>query len=260
MNIIKNQLLILCIFIICISLITYFYIKNKNYENFSSSNLSDFNDDQIPNLTLKTALNSQIIDFNTTLNRYLQVNPFITVNDDGTLCDSSSILNLNFCQIDESSGTNGPSCLVNGVDSSCNKLFSDGYIKNKSEIDLTSLSSSIQSTIISASRLLIQDINDRTTIINNTLNIILDKLDLQSQQEFIISNTKDNINNKETILQNTTKDFEKLENDVYINQYNFQNYLTQNNNNNKKINLYRNILYGLIISIIVVGIFLYFVS
>ena len=68
------------------------------------------------------------------------------------------------------------------------------------------------------------------------------------------------INSKKIILENTTNDFEKNENDVFINQYNFQNYLIQNNNNNKKITLYRNILYGLFIAIIVVGIFLYFVS
>ena len=105
-----------------------------------------------------------------------------------------------------------------------------------------------------------QDINDRRKSIDNTLSIILSKIELQNQQEFVVNNTADTIDSKKTILQNTTDDFEKLENDVFINQYNFQNYLIQNNNNNKKIALYRSILYGLVIAIIVTGIFLYFVS
>jgi hypothetical protein len=260
MNIIKNQILILCIFIICIGLITYFYIKNKNYENFDNSNLTEFDDVQIPNLKVKTAINSQLIDFNTIINKYSQINPFITATSDGKLCDSSSTLTPNFCEINSSSGSNNPTCLLNGLSASCSKLFSDGYLNNISNIDLNSLTSSTQSNIISASTLLIEDINDKNATINDILDKILAKLELQSQQKFIKNNTADTINNKKIILKNTTNEFEKLENDVFINQYNFQNYLTQNNNNNKKIALYRNILYGLVIAIIVVGIFLYFVS
>ena len=69
MTIIKNQLLLLlCIFIIFISLIIYFYInKKKNNENFVNSNvinfsLSDFNDDQAPDvIQLQTAINNQLV-------------------------------------------------------------------------------------------------------------------------------------------------------------------------------------------------------
>jgi len=258
MNIIKNQLLILCIFIICISLITYFYIKNKNYENFSDSNLNIFNDDQISNLTLKTAINSHVSDFNEIVNKYSEINPFITVNNNGTLCDQP--LESNFCQIDTLTGGTIPTCSVMGVPSSCSKLFSDNYINTASTVDLNSLIDSTQSKIISESNLLIQDITDRNANIDDTLSMIINKIDLKSQQDFVSHNTSDAINNKKIILKKTTENFEKLENDVFINQYNFQNYLTQNNNNNKKIALYRNILYGLVIAIIVVGIFLYFVS
>ena len=268
MTIIKNQLLLLlCIFIIFISLIIYFYInKKKNNENFVNSNvinfsLSDFNDDQAPDvIQLQTAINNQLGDFNTKINRYSVINPFITVNSDGKLCDTSTQTNLNFCEIHSSSGNNEPTCLINGLPSSCNKLFSDGYINTISNMDLNSLTNGTHSTIISKSALLINDINDRRKSIDNTLSIILSKIELQNQQEFVVNNTADTIDSKKTILQNTTDDFEKLENDVFINQYNFQNYLIQNNNNNKKIALYRSILYGLVIAIIVTGIFLYFVS
>jgi len=260
MNLMKNQSLLLCIFILSFSLITYIYIKNQNNENFDNSNLSNFDDGQIPNITIKTAVNSQISDFNTTLNKYALINPFITVDSNGALCDVTTTPNLNFCKIDSSSNNNDPTCLVHGLHSSCNKLFSDGYLNNVSNMDLNSLTNGMQANIINACTLLIKDINDRKTTIDNTLNKILDKIELKNQQDFISNNTADTINSKKLILQNTTDKFEKLENEVFINQYNFQNYLIQNNNNNKKITLYRNIVYGLVIAIIVIGIFLYFVS
>jgi hypothetical protein len=262
MNLIKNQLLLLCIFIIFTSLITYIYIKkqNQNHENFTTSNLAAFTDSQIPNLKIKTTINSNINDFNSTLNKYSLINPFITVDSNGKLCDASTTTDLNFCETRGASSNNQPTCLVDKSLSSCSKLFSDGYINTQSNIDLNSLATGISSTIISASALLIQDINSRNTAIDTILNSILDKLDIKEKHLSIISNYADTINSKTTILKNTTDDFEKNENDVFINQYNFQNYLIQNNNNNKKIALYRNILYGLLITIIVVGIFLYFVS
>ena len=262
MNLIKNQLLLLCIFIIFTSLITYIYIKkkNQNHENFTTSNLTAFTDAQIPNLQIKTTINSNISDFNSKLNRYSLINPFITVDSNGKLCDTSTTTDLNFCKINSTSSNNEPTCLVNMSPSSCNKLFSDGYINTYSSIDLNGLANSCQSKIITESALLIQDINNRSSTIDTTLNAILDKLDIKKQHTSMLSNYADTINSKKIILENTTNDFEKNENDVFINQYNFQNYLIQNNNNNKKIALYRNILYGLVIAIIVVGIFLYFVS
>ena len=76
----------------------------------------------------------------------------------------------------------------------------------------------------------------------------------------MILNNNDNLNDKKNKVNNINKDFEKKENDVYINQYNFKNFLIKNDINNNKLNLYRSILNGLIIALIVIGILLYFVS
>ena len=267
MTTIKNQfllLLLVCILIICISVIIFYYKnKKKNYENFTASTVTNFSasdfDDELPDgdiTKLQSAINSQLNIINTKISKYSVINPFITVNSDGILCDTSS---TNFCESTLPSG-NDPKCLVNGLQSSCNKLFSDGYINTLSNIDLISLTSGARSNILSRSALLIKDINNRYDTIEDKLRIILSKTELIDQQSYVLNNTEDTINSKKTNLENTTNDFEKLENDVFINQYNFQNFLIQNNNNNKKINLYRKILYGLVIAIIVTGIFLFFVS
>ena len=274
MNTTENQILLLLIFILCIGLITYYCDKRENIENFYDSNLSIFSDTDIPNAPIKTAVNSQIVDYNRIINRYSKINPSINVDNNGKFCDSSSSLNL--CEIRTglpntpipntglpnatATSNNYPQCIVNGINSSCSKLFIDGYINNNSTIDLNTFISGLQSKIISESKLLIEDIKYRKSTIDDTLHLLLNKQDLINQQSFTKSINDDILSSKKNELQSTSKSFEKNENDVFINQYNFKNFLTQNNNNNKTIALYRNILYGLIIAIIVVGIFLYFVS
>lgn len=269
MNTTENQILLLLIFILCIGLITYYCDKRENIENFYDSNLSIFSDSDIPNVSIKTSINSQIVDYNRIMNRYSKINPAINADNNGKLCDTSGSSNL--CEIKTglpntglpnatASAINYPQCAVNGINSSCSKLFIDGYINNNSTIDLNSFINSLQSKIISESKLLIEDITYRNATINDTLHLLLNKQDLINQQSFTKSINDDILSSKKNELESTTKNFEKNENDVIINQYNFKNFLTQNNNNNKTIALYRNILYGLIITIIVVGIFLYFVS
>jgi len=107
---------------------------------------------------------------------------------------------------------------------------------------------------------LITDITNRSSYIDSFLDTMLDKLNLQAHQDFIILKNNNIINDKKIKVQQTTAEFEKNENDVFINKYNFQNFIIQNDNNNKKITLYRKILYGLVITIIIFGIFLFMVS
>ena len=266
MNTLENQILLFFIFILCISLITYYYVKRqniKNFENFENSNLSNlsnFDNNEIQITLIKTAVNKSISDynFNSIINRYSIINPSIIVDNNGKLCDLTTSKNI--CEIDNSIGNNDPQCLVNGINSSCNKIFIDDVINNYTNIDLNSLISVLHSNILSATKLLNEEIQYRSAGIDDTLNLILNKQDLINQQIFTIAKNDDNLISKKNDLQSTTEDFKKNENDVFINQYNFQNFLIQNNNNNKTITLYRNILYGLIITIIIVGIFLYFVS
>ena len=83
---------------------------------------------------------------------------------------------------------------------------------------------------------------------------------MKNQQEEFIRNNNNNLNDKKESLISTTKDYEKNENDVFINQYNFKNYLIQNEINNDKLTFYRNIMYGFIITIIIVLVMFFFVS
>ena len=192
MNTTENQILLLLIFILCIGLITYYCDKRENIENFYDSNLSIFSDTDIPDAPIKTAVNSQIVDYNRIINKYSKINPSINVDNNGKFCDSSSSLNL--CEIRTglpntpipntglpnatASSNNYPQCIVNGINSSCSKLFIDGYINNNSTIDLNSFISGLQSKIISESKLLIEDIKYRKSTIDDTLHLLLNKQDL----------------------------------------------------------------------------------
>ena len=259
MDILKDQLLLLCIFIICIGLITYCYVKSQSNERFENISINPFNNNEISNLTLKDELNTMLTPFITTLNKYSKIDPNITVNNNGVLCDISTTSVKNSCKVD-TTNSNNYLCLVNNTPSSCNNLFSDGTINNNTNINLNTLTDNMRSTIIRNSSDLITDINNRSSYIDSFLDTMLDKLNLQAHQDFIILKNNNIINDKKIKVQQTTAEFEKNENDVFINKYNFQNFLIQNDNNNKKITLYRKILYGLVVAIIVVGIFLYMVS
>ena len=69
MNLIQNQLILCCLFIICIGVITYFHIKNKNNELFTSDNIVQFTDTDISNLQIKQLFNNEVLNYNTILNK-----------------------------------------------------------------------------------------------------------------------------------------------------------------------------------------------
>jgi len=253
MNIINNQLLLFSIFLLCIILITYLHLKNQNNEKFENNNLDVFNDNEITNNTLKIAINSQLDNFNSIINKYSKLDPNITVDNNGILCDNSLP-----CKKDSKS--NDRQCLVNNSSSSCSSFFSDGQINSFTNLDIQSLNNSLRTNIINNSSTIITSANAKQAVLDNIINIIVAKLDLIKNQEDIILHNNDSLNDKKNKVKNINKDFEKNENDVNINQYNFKNFLIKNDINNNKISLYRSILYGLIIAIIVTGILLYFIS
>ena len=114
--------------------------------------------------------------------------------------------------------------------------------------------------IFKIQQILINNINTKNKNIDNILNLLLQQLDLEKQQQYFIKYNKGNIDDKTKLVNNTSQKFEKNENDINVNQINFSNFLEKNKNNDKKINLYYNILIYLIIAIIIIGIFNILVS
>ena len=256
MNLIQKQIILCCLFIICIGVITYFHIKNKNNELFTND-IVQFTKSDITDTEIQTLFNTEILKYNNILKKYIKIDPAINANNDGKLCDTNITNTSNNCKVTNNSE---PQCLVNESLSSCNNFFIDGIINSFTSIDLTTINNYLHTNIIRNSANIITDINNKKTEIDNILFKIIDKKQLKNQQDnFILINNNDLID-KQHNLNKTTTDFETNENDVFINQYNFKNYLSQNNVNTNKLSLYKSIMYGLIITIIITLIILFFVS
>ena len=257
----REQILSYFIFILCISLITFYYIKNynsNNYENFYNFNkfnyLNEFNDTEISNITLKNEINSNLNSITTILNKYSVLDPGINVNNTGNICDSAL---SNDCSIKDPSKTTDYTCLNGGIDTSCSNYF-DKTIKKLIKINLSSLR--IRDNIILQSSQLIKNIASQNNEIKLILDSLLDKINIKDQQKTFINYNISNLDDKKTLVNKTTEDYEKNENDININEINFKNFVSKNNNNISKINLYYKILIGIIITIIVIGLFNLFIT
>jgi len=272
--IINQQVKIFILFILCISLITCLYIKYDKYELFANDKFEDtsdtdntiaiFTDSEISNLTVKNAINNKISSLKSIFNKYHILDPGITITNNGLTCESWENYNmdnninntqLNNCKIVEGSESNDPQCLVDNVLTSCSSFYSDGYINNLSSIDINEITNNMRVNIIRNCKQLFSDINKISNEIDTLLNSLNEKLYLQQQQLEFIKYNKSNLDDKTKLLNKTTKDFEKNENNININKINFTNFLEKNNNNDSKLNLYYKIILGLIVTIIIIGIF-----
>ena len=277
MEISRQQILFYVIFILCIILITFYYtkyIKNTLYENFDNSKtnyLSAFNDSEIPNLSSKNAINTQLQSINTIFDKYKTLDPAITVNNNELICDSwvgydtTDTSNpydstLNNCKVVEESGTGDKQCLSDNVLISCSNFFNDGIINKLTSIDLSIIKKNTRDKIIRNSNLLFKTIDKKSNEIDFVLNVLIDKLKLKEQQSYFIKYNNGNLNDKTKIVNKTTEEYEQNENNININQVNFSNFLSKNNTNIKKLNFYYNIIIGLIITIIVIGILNIFIT
>jgi hypothetical protein len=261
----REQILCYFIFILCISLITFYYInsyKNKNnnnklYENFVNSNsnyLNLFDDTEIPNITLKNAINSKIPIIKKFLNNYSMLDPGINVNNKSVLCDN---LPSNNCTIKSTATSNDASCLSGNIPTSCSYFFNK-YVKTLANINLNSIGT--RENIIRNASQLMNDIDAKFIEVNTILDILVNKINLQAQQNTFITYNITNLNDKTKLVDKTTEEYEKNENDININQINFTNFLSMNNKNVNKVNLYYYAIISIVILIIIVGIFNIFMS
>jgi len=282
----------LCIsFILCIVLITLYYKNNKynnielfynttipnrtispsnlprntenNSRNSTSSNQNNvnkyFTDNDISNIYVKQALNNTLSDIDTIFDNYTTINPGININNDGTTCDNWGTYNnnefsplSNNCEI--TSNSNKPQCLSNNKITSCSKYFADNVVNDYTTIDVQILKNNIISDILTKSGEIITELNDKTSKSDTLLNNLNTQLNIENQQSFFITNNTYNIDDKKKIINKTTEEYDKDENDILINKINFSNFLEQNSNNDRLYNIYYKIIIGLIITLIIIGI------
>ena len=228
MDISRQQILLYIIFTLCIIFIVVYYYKyintinyinNKNniIENFYNSNgngngngnyLSAFNNSEIPNVSARNALNTQLESVNTIFDKYGILDSSITVNNNGVICDSwdnysvnantSNTMNipntpnslnatasnpydssLNSCKPVQGSNTSDEQCLSNNMLTSCSNYFTDGKLNKLITIDLKTLKNNTRDRIIRNIGQLFSTLDTQSNKIDSVLNTLLDKLKLE---------------------------------------------------------------------------------
>ena len=263
---IKQQYVIYLIFIICIILILcyYKYIINEEFYVISkikksqsnSTLLNRFTDNDINDSFTRNTANNQLIVLNDILTKYKTIDPGITISNTGKLC-SQSIQN-NTCKIMPNTNSSDPQCLINvNVPTSCSMFYneSENTLNNNININMQKYLDTFLAKVSSDIIVSNTDIDTKSKDMNNNIRNLIDKLTLENQQNTFIKYNVINLDEKQKNVENTIKDFEKLDSSVNINKYNFKNNLSKYNTNDTLATYYYNIIFYLIIAIIVIGIF-----
>ena len=243
----NNYYIFLC-FMIIILLIAYLWIKNNMFEGFDSSDTSTTIDKSLPSEVitqintiqqddLKSLVNEQVLELANMLDRYATLDIPIIINDKGQLCASSNQSKTNqssnSCYKDSESDIY--TCQSeNGFTNSCMKFYSDGFITNKNNIEnvITNM--------------------DKTT--NELINKYADLNNIELQQRDVIENNKNNMNDKQRLMEDNKKILKNKKTTTDINKNNFQISIENITNNEYRNKLYYNIIIGIIIAIIITGI------
>lgn len=256
------------VFIIVIILIAIIYIsQNKTpgttIENFeptttqsaiptkNQSTLTGKNDD-ITNPIIKQTLT----ELKNAMSRFSDLDAPIVMNDDGNICSAwgdynngQYRMNDNMCIVLDGNRK----CLSgNNILTTCDNIYKDDYINKMNVIDIQPLLDSTKVEIMNNQQGIKADIEVKSKNMDEKINELMVKKELEAQQKFFINNNQMYLEDKKKNISRIEKELDKQYNDVSINQTGFSQFL-QDNTSNENINaIYRKALWILIIAIIVV--------
>jgi hypothetical protein len=258
----KQQLSIIILFLIIIVILTYLYITpTSRYEMFANGDNdgNDDNDIKKNSSPLMKEYSKEFTEFKSFLDRYKTLDIPITINNVGGICDnwenydeSKYALDGNKCLL--LPGKSLRQCLVNDKLTSCNNYYRDGLIDKSNEIDTDDIYDIFLSQVDNKYNYINEDLEKRADRINKILDTVIQKRNMENQQLYFIEYNDMNVNDKKTYLDKTTDDFNKLDNDLLINQVNFSNTIKKNKKDEINYLFYYNILKYIIYITIIVGI------
>ena len=238
--------------------------------------LSDSIRNQLSNISDSTTqenLSKELSNLQTLLQRYASLDIPIVMNDSGKICSMwSEYSNGRFRQqqnqcmaLDDNTlltntpvlgNTNILKCLdTSGTPTSCNNIMTDGYISSKSSIPYQPMLDSATSIVVnslSGINLQVNDMNKNATMI---ITSIADRGSIQLQQDELIRNNNENMAYKNKLMEENTEKLGKKQNETNINQNDFSSFINKITNADAKGQIYFKIIIGLIIIIMIVGIF-----
>ena len=229
-------------------------------DTIKSDVIKELNNLNISDLGIQNNVASNILSFNTILNKYKVLDVPININNKGTICDKWGMYsngkyrdhNNNCINI-----KNDNQCYKNGILESCSNYYNDAMYKlmnlNTEEM-LQKLKYNIFSNIININNI----INNKNDEANKLINEIKIKYNLEIQQKYFIDYNNKNLDSKKILIDKTSKNFEKTENDVNINKIEFQQFLKMNKKISEQNASYYSYIIYLIVSIIIVGLLNFF--
>ena len=284
MKLTSSQIVLYIIFIICILLIGYYYSDINNTDGFLDTTPTEpqqptatpnaTSSSPAPtNLEIQNYINNldiqdipsknKIIDYLSslynTLDKYKNIDPTITINNNGYICENWDMYNNGKYKADNNNcikiDNNGsPKCLELNNPVSCSKYYSDGKIDKLTNINIKDIIDSAKYNIILELGNIKEDFNKKEIEINKLVNELISKRNLENSQLYFIDNNNSNLDDKKQIYEKYNKDFLTLENDVNINKLQFKKSLSQSRMISIDKDKYYNYIIWLIILLCAIGI------
>lgn len=277
MKLTSFQIGLYIIFIIFIIIISEYYTTTKlitTKTNISHSKKEEFtteedlikddimkalNELNITDNGIKNIVSEKISKFNKIFNKYKVLIVPININNNGKCDDWDMYSNgqykdyLNNCVNIQ----NDYQCLKDGILSSCSNYYND-TIKKLINLNTDEIFKIIKYNIFIGINEINSDINSKNDNFNKLINEIKIKHNLEIQQKYFIDYNNKNIDSKKILIDKTSKNFEKTENEVNINKIEFQQFLKMNKKISEQNASYYSYIIYLLVAIILIGLLNFF--
>ena len=234
----------------------------NNYNNIVIPGIDRTDIDiNIKDLTIKKNVIQSLNNLNNVLYRYKDLDIPISINNNAVICspwgtynNSKYMANDNNCSIIPESSTTERQCLVSGTMTSCSKYYDNNIITTANTINTANIINNSKATIMSGVLNIMNDVQNKTEEMDKKLNDLISKRSLENQQINFIEYNTNSIDDKTKLVNKSSEEYNKTENNVNINQVQFARFLSLNNSTDKKNALYTKILWWLFGIIVFLGI------
>jgi hypothetical protein len=185
---------------------------------------------------------------------------FNMCNPWGTYDNSKYVTYNNVCLNIDNSGIRKCLSGSDNVLSSCNNLFKNGIIENNNEIKTDNMYDVAVNKMKSGISH-IESLSDaKNTELSEKIENASKYKNIRLQQTSLINKNSIGLEDKRKIFTNKTNELENRQNQIELNQEKFNLFMDNNNKLTSRLALYKKIVIGLIITIIVVLILNYLIS
>lgn len=218
----------------------------------------------IPDESIRAMVSTGLGGLVNTLDRTSNLDVPITLNDEGKICNNwgnynngEYRLNRNTCMVVDNNSTERK-CLSSNLGSSggslvsCGYLYQDGYIDNKSIVDITSLAQEAKQRIGTSINTIITDFERKGEELDKYIGEIVMKSNLDSQQKAFLDYNVANLDDKNRQLGKTAKEMENIQNELGMNKIAFNESVENNHYTENMLAWYYKIGVGMIIVLIII--------